>query len=629
MRYAALLLLALCAARAAADPLTPEQAVRFRRAGGLAFSPDGRLLVCAVSGFENGKARSHLWKWDGSGSMRQWTTADAVDRSPQWSPDGRYVAFASSRNGATEIFYVAADSGEDDIRALTKSAEGVSSFRWSPDGKHIAFLAREAEPDSVTDPHVYDQDGEWERVWVVDFPSGATRQVTHGRWRFDSIAWAGPDRLLTDATDKPDVDSWTNAIFSISLGDGKVAPYAQPPEPFFGLSVSPGNTRVAFIATRSAGPTAHDLYVQPAAGGAAKNVSESVDRPIKAVKWAGESTIYFSVTDGFFYRVYRLAEGGGPQRIELPLSARDFDVAKDGTVAFYGNSFDKQAEIYLRTPDGKVRQISHIQDAAWDHIPLAPAEIFRFKSFDGRSIEAALLQPPGATGKLPLVLLVHGGPASSYDASSTYWFGMWPQLLVARGYQVLMVNPRGSEAYGEEFLKLSRGDWGGGDYRDQMAAVDAVIARGRTDTNRLGIGGWSYGGYMSQWAPTKTTRFRAAVAGAGTFDLIAEYETEDYPQGDEWYFGTPWEHAEAFAHSSPNAHITTAHTPTLILHGEDDPANPVGQSIGFYRALKRQGVPCELVVYPREGHLPREEKHQVDMLRRMLDWYDRYLKPAN
>jgi dipeptidyl aminopeptidase/acylaminoacyl peptidase len=629
MRSASLLLALLLALPASADPLTPEQAVRFRRAGGLAFSPDGHGLVCAVSGFENGKGRSHLWKLDATGEMKQWTTADAVDRAPQWSADGKYVAFSSTRNGAAQIFYAASDSGEDDVRALTKSAQGVSSFRWSPDGKRLAFLAREAEPDSADDPHVYDREAELERVWVVEFPSGETHRLTDGRWRIDSIAWAGADRLLADATDRPEVDSWTNAIYSISLANGKLTRYAQPPEPFDGVTVSPGATRVAFTATRSAGPTPHDLYLQPMSGGTATDVSQSVDRPIKAVKWVGENMLYFSVTDGFFYRVYRLAQGRAPERIELPLSARDFDAAKDGTIAFYGNAFEKQAEIYLRTPDGKVRQISHIQDASWDHIALAPAETFRFKSFDGRSIEAALLEPPGATGKLPLVLLVHGGPSSSFDASSTYWFGTWPQLLVARGYQVLMVNPRGSEAYGEEFIKLNRGDWGGGDYRDQMAAVDAVLARGHTDASRLGIGGWSYGGYMSQWAPTKTSRFRAAVAGAGTFDLIAEYETEDYPQGDEWFFGTPWLHPQAFAHSSPNAHITTAHTPTLILHGEDDPANPVGQSIGFYRALKRQGVPCELVVYPREGHLPREEKHQVDMLRRMLDWYDRYLKPVN
>lgn len=620
--------LALAASSAAADPLTPEQAIHFRRAGSLAFSPDGKHLVCAVNGFENGKSRTHLWKWDGAGEMKQWTTADAVDRGPQWSPDGRTVAFLSTRGGSAQIYCVDADSGEGAVHALTKGGEGVSAFRWSPDGRRIAFLAREAQPDSADDPHVYDQEGGQERVWIVEFPSGATRQVTRGHWRIDSISWAGNDRLLADATDRPEVDSWTNAIYSISVADGKVTRFAQPPQPFSGVTVSPGGTRLAFVSTRSNGPSPHDLYLQPLDGGAAKNVSQSVDRPVKAVKWVGESVVYFSVTDGFFYCVYRL-ENGAAQKIDLPLSARDFDVAKDGAIAFYGNAFEKQAEIYLRAPDGKTRQLSHIQDPVWDHIALAPAEIFRVKSFDGRSIEAALLEPPHASGKLPLVLLVHGGPSSSFDASSTYWFGAWPQLLASHGYQVLMVNPRGSEAYGQEFVKLNRGDWGGGDYRDQMAAVDAVLARGRTDPNRLGIGGWSYGGYMSQWAPTRTSRFRAAVAGAGTFDLIAEYETEDFPQGDEWFFGTPWQHPDAFEHSSPNAHITTAHTPTLILHGEDDPANPVGQSIGFYRALKRQGVPCELVVYPREGHLPREEKHQVDMLRRMLDWYDRYLKPAN
>ncbi|HEV8479650.1 MAG TPA: S9 family peptidase, partial [Candidatus Eisenbacteria bacterium] len=376
------------------------------------------------------------------------------------------------------------------------------------------------------------------------------------------------------------------------------------------------------------GPAPHDLFLQDIPGGLGDE-SMAVDRPVKTVKWQNEETVYFSVTDGFFYRVYQLERGKTPERITLPLSARDFDVARDGTVAYYGNGFERQGEIYLRTPDGKTRQISHIQPASWADTPLAPAEIFRFKSFDGRSIEAALLEPPHARGKLPLVLLVHGGPTSSFDASSTYWFGMWPQLLVAHGYQVLMVNPRGSEAYGSEFTKLNRGDWGGGDYRDQMAAVDAVLGRGRTDPNRLGIGGWSYGGYMSQWAPTLTSRFKCAVAGAGTFDLVAEFETEDYPQGDEWFFGRPWNHADAFAHSSPNMHIASANTPTLILHGEEDVANPVGQSIGYYRALKQLGVPCQLVVYPREGHLPREEKHQIDMLRRMLDWYDRYLKPVN
>jgi dipeptidyl aminopeptidase/acylaminoacyl peptidase len=159
--------------------------------------------------------------------------------------------------------------------------------------------------------------------------------------------------------------------------------------------------------------------------------------------------------------------------------------------------------------------------------------------------------------------------------------------------------------------------------------VDAVIARGQTDTDRLGIGGWSYGGYMAEWAITQTNRFKAAVSGAGMFDLAAEFGTEVGPEGDEWYFGTPWEHPELFIHSSPYTYIKNARTPTLILQGENDPIDPVGQSTALNRALKRYGVETELVVYPREPHGPREEKHQLDVLTRMTGWFDRYLKPSN
>jgi len=198
-------------------------------------------------------------------------------------------------------------------------------------------------------------------------------------------------------------------------------------------------------------------------------------------------------------------------------------------------------------------------------------------------------------------------------------------MLVSRGYEVLMVNPRGSRGYGEDFLKANKADWGGGDFKDLMAAVDTVIARDEVDPQRLGIGGWSYGGYMAEWAITHTNRFQAAVSGAGMFDLAAEFGTEDGPAGDEWYFGTPWEHPEAFARSSPYMYIRNARTPTLILQGENDPIDPAGQSTALYRALKRYGVATELIIYPREPHGPREERHQLDVLTRVVAWFDKYL----
>jgi len=239
------------------------------------------------------------------------------------------------------------------------------------------------------------------------------------------------------------------------------------------------------------------------------------------------------------------------------------------------------------------------------------------------------MQPAGDTsagGKRPLVLLVHGGPASNFSAGYG-WQAAWAQLLATHGYQVLMVNPRGSNGYSEDFLKANRADWGGGDYRDLMAALDAVIARGGTDTARLGIGGWSYGAEMAAWATTQSDRFKAAVVGAGVFDQQAEFETEDRPAGDEWYFGTPWEHPEVFARNSPATYIRNARTPTLILCGEDDASNPVGQSKGLYRALKHFGVETEMVLYPGEGHSPRRGAYNVDMFERILAWYDRHLAP--
>jgi dipeptidyl aminopeptidase/acylaminoacyl peptidase len=191
---------------------------------------------------------------------------------------------------------------------------------------------------------------------------------------------------------------------------------------------------------------------------------------------------------------------------------------------------------FCRPGKRAAKQVSHVQEG-WDGITLADAELFRFKSFDETQIEAALMKPASSRRgvKLPLILYVQGGPAGSFSAT----YSPWPQLLVAHGYEVLMVNPRGSASYGEEFLKLNHADWGGADFKDLMAGVDAVLARGETDSNRLGIGGWSYGGYMAEWAITQTNRFKAAVSGAGMFDLAAEFGTEKEPAYDEWYFGTP------------------------------------------------------------------------------------------
>jgi len=611
-------------------PLSPERAVKFRRPSDLHFSPDGSRLVCVVSQVNGPTIESHLW-WlrVGQGELRQFTFSQKSERLPQWRPDGGSLAFLSNRAGPMQVYVMPTDGGE--AHAVTASTTGVTDYHWSPDGKQVAFLAPEPEPEqgkTDSDAQIADREQDLERLWVLDLASSKTRQVTRGAWRIDDFGWSSSDQILAMASDHPKAETWNDALYSISVKDATITRTSQPNQPFDGLVISPGRTQFSFISTRTGGPIPHDLFLQTVSGGSARDATSAIDRAVIDARWQNDSTILVRVADGFRNRIFRLDSNGTAAAIDLPYSVRAFDVARDGTLIFAGVGFNRLPELFIRRIDGTIEHVSHLQrDNGWDGVQLADAEIFRFKSFDGTDIEAALMKPitQVADGKLPLVLLVHGGPASNFSADY-FWFNAWPQLLAARGYQVLMVNPRGSIGYGEKFVKANRAGWGGGDFKDLMAALDTVIARGETDPNRLGIGGWSYGGEMTQWAITQTNRFKAAVTGGGVFDQTLEFGTEDSPAEDEWYFGTPWEHPDVFARNSPATYIRNATTPTLILHGEDDHNNPVSQSRELYRALKRYGVESELIIYPGEGHLPRQEKHQIDMLERMLEWFDRYLK---
>ena len=225
---------------------------------------------------------------------------------------------------------------------------------------------------------------------------------------------------------------------------------------------------------------------------------------------------------------------------------------------------------------------------------------------------------------MPLIALIHGGPTGAWESS----IEAWGQLLAAHGYAVFYPNIRGSVGYGQKFIESNRADWGGADFEDVMQGVEDLIAKGVADPNRLGIGGWSYGGYMAEWAITQKTKyvFQAAVSGAGMANLISEYGTEQHPSYDEWFWSVPYEKPEGFLNHSPFLFLRNAKTPTLILQGDADTVDPLGQSRELYRGLKRYGVPTELVVYPREPHGLREEKHLIDRLNRIIAWYDKYLK---
>jgi dipeptidyl aminopeptidase/acylaminoacyl peptidase len=612
----------------AENALTPAQVLNYRRVTDLQLSPDGSKLLYVVYNYQ--------WDWQphlslldiATGASRELTPAKKSERMPQWSPDGKMLAFLSNRDGRTQV-YTAKPDGSD-VTAITARKYGVTSFHWSPDGVSIAYLAKDdSAPASDSGPQVADRDSDLSRLWVTGLTAGTNRAVGKTGYRIDEFQWQNSSQILVVATHEPAVEEFRDAVYRISISDGAIALVARPPQPFRALQVSPDGKQYAVRSTRANGPTSRDLFLGTLGRDDLHDISALPDRPVADVKWR-PTAMWLRVVDGFHNRIWRFTAKAAPVPIDLPHSVDTFDVSREGVLVYAGGDFDHPSEVYVRAKNGGLRQLTHLQQN-WDGIHLAPAKIFWTKSFDGTPIESALIRPTAAQQgeQVPLVLMVHGGPASNFSANYT-WETAWAQLLAAHGYAVLMVNPRGSNGYSEDFEKANRGDLGGGDYKDLIAVVDHVISQGDIDPNRLGIGGWSYGGEMSEWAITQTRRFKAAVAGAGVFDQQAEFETEEGPADDEWQFlGTPWERPEVFARNSPATYIGNAHTPTLIFDGEEDTANPVGQSKGLYRALKHLGVETQLVLYPGEGHSPRNGSYNIDMFERLLNWYDRFVKTAN
>jgi dipeptidyl aminopeptidase/acylaminoacyl peptidase len=620
-------------------PLSPEQVLSRRQLADLRPNPGGERVAFTVTEPPSGeRARRHVWVLDvKTHAVRQFTNSAKSEWSPRWSPDGGALAFLSDRGERTELWRLPADGGEAVRVADLKSA--VQGFAWSPDGKRIAVLAPEPKPEAEEkrekekdDARVVDRDERPTCLWLVDAESGKARQLTTPPWSIDEIQWAPQgDRLYVSATDRPAVDQWTERLYAVDAATGKLDPVATPKGPWDRLRVSPDGRFLAYLGSRVDGPLPHDLYLQPLVPpGPARNLTGAgLDRGIEDFAFRDDSHLLALAGIGFGSRLYGVNLEGTPKapRIEPqpepPSPPRSFALLPGGALVFTAERTAEPAEIWLALPGRAPEKVTHLNESA-AALPVIRPEILRYPSFDGREIEGALLKPASwAEGRrLPLVVLVHGGPTGRWCDC----FESWGQLLAARGFLVFYPNPRGSTGYGQAFVESNRADWGGGDFKDVMAGVDLLVKRGLADPGRLGIGGWSYGGYMSAWAITQTPRFKAAVVGAGLADLASEFGTEDGSAYDEWFYGLPYEHPERFQKSSPITHVKNAHTPALILQGENDVTDPVGQSQQLYHALKHYGVPAELVLYPREGHGLREEKHLLDRLNRIVAWYEKYLK---
>jgi dipeptidyl aminopeptidase/acylaminoacyl peptidase len=617
-------------------PLTPEALLGLRGLSDLEFSPDGARVAFVVTEGPKGEGRErHIWLFEtATGTFRRLTYSEKAESSPRWSPDGRWLAFLSNRDANQQIYLLPMSGGES--RPLTKGKRSVDRFAWSPDGRQIAFLAPDAKTDAEEkkekdkdDARVVDKQDKHARLWLVGVSDEKERALTPANFAVNELAWFPDGRAIAViATDRPDSDRNTERIFKVRTASPE--PPAMdvlfaPRGPFDHLDVAPSGDAVSFVGARDDGPGPHDLWLLPVGTGAGKNLTAAgLDRPVSSYRWTKTGGLWVLADEGFTTRLVRYTvEGAREDLPALQVMASSFAVNQTGSLAFVGESASEPEELWFG-PTGEPSKRFPAFNKAIEAFSIGKPEIYRYKSFDGQEIEAALLRPASHDGKsrLPLVALIHGGPTGAWQSS----IDSWGQLLTLRGYAVFYPNIRGSTGYGEKFVESNRGDWGGNDFKDIVWGLDDLVARGIADPDRLGIGGWSYGGFMSEWAVTQTTRFRAAVSGAGMANLISEYGTEEHPAYDEWFWSVPYEKPEGFLNHSPFLYLKNVKTPTLILQGDADTVDPLGQSQELYRGLKRYGVETELVVYPREPHGLREEKHLIDRLNRVLDWYDRHMK---
>jgi dipeptidyl aminopeptidase/acylaminoacyl peptidase len=444
----------------------------------------------------------------------------------------------------------------------------------------------------------------------------------------------------------PDADDWTRSDISVvHVRTRFVKPLARTGRsehsPFF----SPDGQRIAYVASDDPPTWAFDsaVYVVRADGGTPRKLAETFDHRPELLGWTAEGTeLLYRENKGTTTRLYALPVQGEPRAIG-PDDGVVAEASLNASRTALGFSFQKAdapVEAFLAKLDGpETVRVGHANDDLPSRA-LGRTDVIQWKSADGRTVEGLLTYPVDFKKgtKCPLLLVIHGGPAGVFTrtfiaspvastsggrhATSTYPLAAF----AAHGYAVLRCNVRGSSGYGKAFRHANLKDWGGGDFADLMAGVDHVVEMGVADPDRLGVMGWSYGGYMTSWVIGHTRRFKAASVGAGVTDLVSFTGTADINTFLPSYFGgEPWDDPATYREHSPVSHVKGISAPTLILHGEDDERVPIAQGYELYNALKRQGCPVEMVVYPRAHHAIQEPKLLLDAMRRNLDWFDRHL----
>ena len=678
---AAIGLVAVMGARCDADRLLQLQDYyRIETASVPAISPDGRWVVFARTGMVEAENRRHTELWispsDGSKPATKLTTSDANESDPRWSPDGKVLAFRSDRKApddAGDIWFVS--MGTEAWQRQPVQIAGVGGLPiFSPDNRFIAFTKSTPPPQVArTEPPLekllkerfkgktYDwmnirfdrrgylkdprdpQETPPHELYVVGREGGAPRQLTHlnvdvteAVWRPDSSALA----LIADSHQRYEYSYERPDLWVLDL-QGHIHRLTDDGFEYSAPTWSSDGNNLAFLRSQGLNlilkahqkhGAAVDIYRMPAVGGSMQNLTPDFDLIPESPQWLGEA-LYFRAEVGGDGHLFRMpAAGGAPVRMtqgERWLDAFSFSEHFD-RLAYIAQDPTHPPEAFSATIDAAKQnqlsnetQLSRLNANFLSEVDLNPAERIHFPSKDGTQIEGWIVKPRHATAPYPLILEIHGGPHMAYG--STFDFEIqWLSIAFA----VLYTNPRGSTGYGEKFLWETWNGWGKLDYEDVMAGVDHVVARESIDANRLGVTGYSYGGFLTNWVITQTTRFKAAVVGAGISNWLSDYGTSDIPRTKESEFsGAPWdqEAGERLRALSPITYAGNVKTPTLFVHGEGDLRVPIEEGEQMYTALKKQHVPAKFVRYPGNYHGGWPPWDMVHRYHEEMGWFQTYL----
>jgi dipeptidyl aminopeptidase/acylaminoacyl peptidase len=653
--------------------ITFADMVAMRRLTGPQISPDGKWIAYEVAtpDLAANQISHDIWVVPAAGGESRQLTRGGRDSRPRWSPDGKKLAFLSARDGTQQIYWIGPEGG--DATRATYLSTGVDNELWSTDGKLLAFISsvypdckddvcnsqRDAEKQkSKVKARIYDRlmirhwntwwDGKRSHLFVVAVAGGAPSDLTPGAdydvppFNVDNPEAIGfsPDSqelCFTANTDKDAALSTNGDLFTVPVtGASEPKRITSNPGNDWGPAYSPDGKWIAYRAQMQPGYEADRwrLMLYERKNGKQVNLTDDFDCSVDAFAWAPDSkTLYFHAEDKTEMPIFSIAASAGntPKMVLGASYISEFDVSRDGrALAFTRTSIAAPAEVFVANSDGSdIRQVTHQNGALLAQLELPLPEPFWFAGADGTQVEGLLLRPPhfDEAKRYPILLLIHGGPQQMWADS---WSNRWnPEVMAAPGYVAVMINVRGSPGYGQKFMAEITHDWGGKVYEDLMKGVDAVLAKYPfIDGSRMAAAGGSYGGYMVDWIATHSDRFKCLISHAGSWDEVSMYATEEL-WFQEWEFGgPPWSNPELYKKWSPHEYagaLGKYKTPTLVVAGELDFRVPYTQSLEFFNALQRQGVPSKLLIFPDEGHWILKPQNSELWYKTFHGWLANYL----